>query len=352
MRREALTYLACPNCRAELTLSSVDEEAADGHVLQGTLTCAARACTFRVRRGVPVLVPGDVEAVKSETAARFAEEWTRWTELHPFYEKQFLAWVAPVSREDFAGRVVFEGGCGKGRHTDLVARFGAKAVVSVDLGESAFVAFENTRQHTNAHVVLGDLTRPPVRPLFDLAFSVGVLHHLPDPEAGARSIASVVRDGGRMVVWVYGQENNEWITRFVDPVRKAITSRIPYRALRTLSALPAAGIWAAIKLFYQPGPDGKGPKGLPYAEYFSSLHAFPYRELELIVFDQLVTPVAFYLSREEVEAWFQGPGFEDVALRWHNQMSWTATATVRSGALATSVKTEAGTRSAPPPAAG
>jgi SAM-dependent methyltransferase len=221
-----------------------------------------------------------------------------------------------------------------------------------DLGESAFVAFENTRQHPNAHVVLGDLTRPPVQPVFDLAFSVGVLHHLPEPEAGARSIASVVRDGGRMVVWVYGQENNEWITRFVDPVRKAITSRIPYRALRTLSSVPAAAIWAAIKLFYQPGPDGKGPKGLPYGEYFSSLHAFPYRELELIVFDQLVTPVAYYLSREQVEAWFRGPRFEDVALRWHNQMSWTATATVRSNAAVAAVRTEAGTKSAPPRTAG
>jgi SAM-dependent methyltransferase len=331
MKREALTYLACPNCGTELTLASVEtEDASDAHVLEGSLTCAARTCSFRIRQGVPVLVPGTVDAVKSQTAARFAEEWTRWTELYPFYEKQFLAWVAPVTREDFAGRVVFEGGCGKGRHTDLVARFGAKAIVSVDLGESAFVAFQNTRHLPNAHVVLGDLTRPPVQPVFDLAFSVGVLHHLPHPEVGAHSIASVVRDGGRLVVWVYGQENNEWITRFVDPVREAITSRIPYQALRALSAIPASAIWAAIKLFYQPGPDGKGPKRLPYGEYFSSLHAFPYREIELIVFDQLVTPVAFYLSKAAVQAWFDGPGFEDVALRWHNQMSWTATATVRS----------------------
>ena len=59
------------------------------------------------------------------------------------------------------------------------------------------------------------------------------------------------------------------------------------------------------------------------------MRAFPYDELELIVFDQLVTPVAYYLSRAEVEAWFAGDSFTDVALRWHNQMSWTATATVK-----------------------
>jgi SAM-dependent methyltransferase len=275
MRREALTYLACPNCGTELTITSVDEDAPDGHVIEGALTCVTGTCTFRVRRGVPVLVPGHVEAVKSETAARFAEEWTRWTELHPFYEKQFLGWVAPVTREDFAGRVVFEGGCGKGRHTDLVARFGAKAVVSVDLGESAFVAFENTRQHPNAHVVLGDLTRPPVRPVFDLAFSVGVLHHLPHPEAGARSIASVVRDGGRMVVWVYGQENNEWITRFVDPIRKAITSRIPYRALRTLSAVRPRASGQPSSCFIDRAPTERDRRTSPMVSTFRPCARFP-----------------------------------------------------------------------------
>jgi SAM-dependent methyltransferase len=329
MRREALAYLACPDCGSELVLASVTAEA-EAHVMQGALLCDGCASQFPIKKGVPILVRGFVDAVKTETAARFAEEWTRWTDLRAYYEKQFLGWVGPVTRDDFAGRVVFEGGCGKGRHTDLVARFGAKDVVSMDLGESVFVAFENTRQLPNAHVVLGDLTHPPVRPVFDLAFSVGVLHHMPKPEVGARSVASVVRDGGRLVYWVYGLENNEWITRFVDPIRRTITAKIPYRALRALSALPAAAMWAAIKLFYRPGPDGKGPRHLPYGEYFASMRSFPFDELELIVFDQLVTPVAFYLSKAEVESWFADAAFSDVRVRWHNQMSWTATATVSS----------------------
>jgi SAM-dependent methyltransferase len=327
MRREALAYLACPNCASALALGRVISEE-EGHVMRGELACHQGTCRFPITDGVPILIPGNVDAVKTETAARFSEQWTRWTDLRDYYERQFLGWVAPTTREDFAGRIVFEGGCGKGRHTDLVARFGAKDLVSVDLGESVFVAFQNTRRLPNAHVVLGDLMRLPVRPVFDLAFSVGVLHHLPDPAAAAASVASVVRDGGRICYWVYGLENNEWITRFVDPIRKAMTSKIPYRPLRALSAIPAAVIWAAIRTLYRPGPDGKGPRRLPYGEYLASMRGFPFDELQLIVFDQLVTPVAFYLSKAEVEAWFGGGGFQDVQLRWHNQMSWTATATV------------------------
>ena len=334
MRRDALAYLCCPNCGAGLALASIAAEE-DGHVMEGELACAGGAgCRFGVRGGVPALLPGNVDAVKTETAARFAEEWTRWTALREEYERQFLAWVAPVAREDFAGRVVFEGGCGKGRHTAIVGRFGAKAIVAVDLGESAHVAFRNTRALPNAHVVKADLTRPPVRPVFDLAFSVGVVHHLPDPAAGVAAVTSVVRDGGRVVLWVYGRENNEWITRYVDPIRKTVTSKLPYGPLKTACAVPTAAMWAAIKLLYRRGPDGKGPRRLPYGEYFASLRDFPFDELLLIVFDQLVTPVAHYLPRDEVERWFQSASFRDVALRWHNQNSWTATATVVRGAAA------------------
>ena len=327
MRREALNYLACPFCLSPVALAAVKREE-DGHVMEGELACEPCARRFRIDRGVPVLLRADVDPVKTETAARFAEEWTRWNDLRDYYERQFLGWVAPVSRADFAGRTVFEGGCGKGRHTDLVARFGAKDVVAVDLGESAYVAFENTKNLPNVHVVVGDLLHPPVRPVFDLAFSVGVLHHLPDPAAGAAAVASVVRDGGTFVCWVYGLENNEWITRYVDPIRKAFTAKIPYGALRPLSTIPAAAIWAAIKLFYKPGPSGQGPSFLPYGQYFSSMYDFPFDELLSIVFDQLVTPVAFYLSKAEVEAWFSRDGFRDVKVRWHNQMSWNVTAGV------------------------
>jgi SAM-dependent methyltransferase len=327
MRLEALAYLACPNCGASLSLVSLGQ-LEDGHVLEGELVCHSAKCRFPVTRGVPVLVPAKADRLRDETAARFSEEWTRWTELRDYYERQFLAWIEPVTREDFAGQIVFEGGCGKGRHTDLAARFGAKAVVSVDLGESAFVAFRNTRQLANAHVVIGDLMSPPVLPVFDLAFSIGVIHHMPDPAAGAARVASVVREGGRLVYWVYGRENNEWITRFVDPIRKAITSKIPYRVLQPLSALPAAALWAAIRLLYRGRHAGSPPKRLPYASYLHSMRDFPFDELHIIVFDQLVTPVAFYLPKSEVEAWFTGPGFAEVQLRWHNQMSWTATARV------------------------
>jgi SAM-dependent methyltransferase len=326
MRREALNYLACPNCGGELTLrGDVREE--NQHVMAGTLACVQCQTQFSIRDGVPVLLPASLETVKLETASRFAEEWTRWKDLRGYYEEEFFAWVAPVTGEDFKGKTVFEGGCGKGRHTAIVASHGARAIVSLDLGESAFVAFAHTRDLPNAHVVLGDLLHPPVRPVFDMAFSVGVLHHLPDPAAGFASLASRVRNGGRVVFWVYGYEGNEWITRYINPIRKAVTSRLPAGLLRVLCLAPSAFLWAVIKLFYRPRANGKGPKHLPYGDYFAAMHSYPFDEIHANVFDQLVTPVAFYLKEEEVRPWLS-TGLQDTLLRSHRGYSWTGLATV------------------------
>lgn len=328
MRKEALNFLMCPQCQGALVLGGNAPPAeADGHLMAGELSCEKCAAKFNIRNGVPILLPANLSNIKLETASRFAEEWTRWSELRDYYEKEFFDWVAPLTSADFRDQFVFEGGCGKGRHTAIVAGLGAKAIVSLDLGESAFVAFAHTRKFPSAHVIIGDLLNPPVRQVFDLAFSVGVLHHLPDPAAGFRSLASRVRDGGRVAFWVYGQEGNEWITRYVDPVRKALTSRLPAWFLRLLCIPPAFFLWAVIKLFYRPDAQGKGPAKLPYGDYFAAQYRYPFDEIHANVFDQLVTPVAYYLRGDEVKPWLTS-GFRDAMLRSHRGYSWTGLATV------------------------
>jgi hypothetical protein len=82
-----------------------------------------------------------------------------------------------------------------------------------------------------------------------------------------------------------------------------------------------------IKLFYRPGPDGKGPQRLPYGDYFAALHNYPFDEIHANVFDQLVTPVAHYLRQEEVRPWLAS-GFRDPQIRSHRGYSWTGLATV------------------------
>lgn len=331
MKKRLLQYLACPDCGSDLTLDRTEREDRDGEVLEGSIRCAQCHRLFPIRRGVPRLIPAGVERLSIEVAASFGWEWNEFDELRPHYHEQFLDWVQPLRPDDFADKLVLEGGCGKGRHSALVAGYGAREVFAVDLGSAVEAAFQNTRHLRAVHVIQGDITQLPLKPCADLAFSVGVLHHLPDPERGFRALSAAVRPGGRVTVWVYGAEGNEWIVDYVDPVRTHVTAHLPRRMLYEAARPLGWALAGAAKGVYRPLARGAGKalhSKLFYADYLTYIARFPVREIHSIVFDHLVTPVAHYLSQKELAAWFDDARFRDVAISRHNANSWRGTATI------------------------
>ena len=323
MKEKLLSYLVCPSCNDSLELSV--ERTEQQEIMEGALRCRACAASYPITRGIPRFAElAEVETEKQATAANFGWQWQHFTDHDAHYAEQFLGWIAPVTPEFFRGKVVLEGGCGKGRHTQLAARWGAQDVVGIDLSGAVETAFAATRSLPNAHVVQADIYRLPLARKFDYAFSVGVLHHLPDPRGGFMSLASKVKPGGYLSAWVYGAENNEWLTRWLNPVRERVTSRIDPRVLLQLSKLPAACMYLATKLVYGPlNRNGSSfAQHLFYNDYLSAIATFGWREQHLIVFDHLVAPTAFYIARAEFEEWWRELGARDVTISWHNKNSW------------------------------
>jgi hypothetical protein len=113
-------------------------------------------------------------------------------------------------------------------------------------------------------------------------------------------------------------------------VREKLTSRIDQRALLQLSKLPAACLYLATKLVYGPlNRNGSSfAKHLFYNDYLSALSKFGWREQHTIVFDHLVAPTAFYISREEFETWWRDLNACDVVIGWHNKNSWRGTGVI------------------------
>jgi SAM-dependent methyltransferase len=323
MKPRLLDFLACPDCGGDLKL--VRERSEAGEILDGELRCSGCGRELPIVRGVPRLLPLGLEALAAEVADGFGWEWNRFDELRPEYEQQFLDWVSPLEPADFVDKRVLEGGCGKGRHTRLVASFGARDVFAVDLGSAVEAAFRNAGREEAVHVIQGDLAHLPLKPVADLAFSVGVLHHMPDPESGFRALVDHLAPGGRIAVWVYGREGNEWIVHLVDPVRTRVTAKLPrgllYQATRPLGWL-VAGVSKGYGALAERAPALH--RRLAYREYLTYIARLPAREIHTIVFDQLVTPVAHYLTREEVEEWLRDPRLAGVVVERHNGNSWRA----------------------------
>ena len=59
-----------------------------------------------------------------------------------------------------------------------------------------------------------------------------------------------------------------------------------------------------------------------YNEYLNHLGSFGWREQHNIVFDHLVAPTAFYISKDDFAGWWDEIGAKDVSIIWHNENSW------------------------------
>jgi hypothetical protein len=146
----------------------------------------------------------------------------------------------------------------------------------------------------------------------DVAFSIGVVHHIEFPERALEAMVRATKPGGEVAIWVYGKEGNGWFLWLLNPLRRALFSRLPIRWVHALSWLPTAVLWVALRA------------GLNRLEYFRLIRTFAFPHLRSIVFDQMLPKIANYWTRDEVAALMATAGLEDIEVAPVNQMSWAA----------------------------
>jgi SAM-dependent methyltransferase len=320
-----LEFLACPRCAGALT--SKPERSEGAEVLEGTLGCAACGASFPIRGGIPRILPDALSARERATSRAFGVQWEMLSELSGVFRAEFQSYLDPLPASELQGLAVLDAGCGMGKFSFAAVEAGAHAVVAVDLSDAVEVAYANLRVLPNAHVVQGSIAQLPFRAgAFDFAFSIGVLHHTPDPEKSFQQLVPLLRPGGRLFVWLYAFEGNEFFVRWLDPLRAAVFSRLPSwlnRAVATAVALP---LWAVIRLVYVPLGRRAGALRLPYAEYFLYFSRLGLRTFWGTVYDKLVPPISFYLTRDEVRRWLADAGLTELLLRHRNGNSWSCLA--------------------------
>jgi SAM-dependent methyltransferase/uncharacterized protein YbaR (Trm112 family) len=320
MRETLCRHLCCPECRAELDLRC-DEQDGD-EILTGSLTCTGCGRAHPIERGIPRFVDAHLTGRLGQTARNFGTSWKIWREIDDErYSAQMLRWLPALRPEDYRDKTLLDAGCGKGRHLRVTAAFGAREVIGFDLSESVDVAWANTRDLPNVHVIQADLHRLPLKGGFDLAYSIGVLHHTPDPPKSFAAMLDQVRPGGTAACWVYGRENNGWIVWLVNPVRLLVTRHLPACVLRGAARVLAAMLYLLIYGLYVPA-NAVGIR-LFYRDYMFNLRDLGFAETRHIVYDHLVAPTAYYLPRGEVQRWLDVAGLIRKSITWVNRNSWS-----------------------------
>jgi SAM-dependent methyltransferase len=221
------------------------------------------------------------------------------------WQSNFEAYMTPMTKEFFRGKLVLDAGCGMGRHMFHAAEGGAR-VVGVDFSRAVEAAHENTKHVERTAVVQADVMRLPFRPgTFDFVYCLGVLHHLPQPLEALRGLVDVLKDRGECRIYVYHQiaRAPRWkhaLFRLASLCRR-VSTRLPHVVLLAACWPLSVAIWVGCvvpyRLVSRCAPNASWTGSWLFRQYA------PYSFMVLVndQFDRFSAPIERRYTRDEVE---------------------------------------------------
>ena len=188
-------------------------------------------------------------SIDKATVEGFGYEWTKFdqsqadpAELEELFSRYFAVFPWDALPPDPVGVDV---GCGSGRWAVLAERR-SRTVIGIDASPDALkVAAEHSPKCPLVLASAGAL--PIARESVDFGYSLGVLHHIPDPLAGLTDAVTALRPGAPFLVYLYYAFDNRpaWFRRVwqaSDLIRRGI-SRSPLRVRYALSQVIALTVY-------------------------------------------------------------------------------------------------------------
>ena len=323
MKPRLLEWLVCPECAHVLrqTVSKADGD----DTIEGVLTCECGR-TYPVMDGIPrftddAQLPADIR----RTQHSFGYQWTRFSQMVIDFRENFLDYIRPIDESFFPGKRGLDVGCGFGRHIYNAAMFGAE-MVGVDISAAIDSTRLNVRHLPNVHLVQANLYKLPFRPgTFDFAYSIGVLHHLPEPERGFQSVVAVVKPRGTVFIWVYSKSRR--FLNFQLETARRFTTHLPMRAQTGVTLVAAAIDWG---LFIAPygvlsRVPGLGRLLSKVAPARIKLYSnYPFQVAWADWFDRLAAPIRFYYNEADLNGWLSRAHLERTKISPTGLFGWRA----------------------------
>jgi SAM-dependent methyltransferase len=144
---------------------------------------------------------------------------------------------ACIDALDVAGKQVLEIGLGEGADAERLIRRGARwsgvdlTAESVDRVRTRLTLRDLPHEDLRQGSVLG---LPFADGSFDMVFSHGVLHHVPDIEQAQREIRRVLRPGGELVIMLYARWSLNYLVSIALIRRAVLLAAFPLARARIL----------------------------------------------------------------------------------------------------------------------
>ena len=154
-----------------------------------------------------------------EDAEQFRKKWGPLTCDPKFAGIQL--WPEGRPRQDLR---ILCAGCGSSQAALIALNNPDCAVLGIDLSETSLAHSNRLRdRHSLTNLELRQMSLLDIGQLnrsFDLILCTGVLHHLPNPDAGLKALADVLDPSGSMAIMLYGKTGRAGVYLVQDILRR------------------------------------------------------------------------------------------------------------------------------------
>jgi ubiquinone/menaquinone biosynthesis C-methylase UbiE len=282
----------------------------DGEIIvSGTLKSSL--ASFPIINSIPRFVKND------GYCDNFSFQWKHWKRLQfqdnnigsamEKHTKKMFKSLTKLSSKKIKDKIVLDIGCGAGRFSDVALHLGAK-VIALDFSFSIDIAKDNFLNNRKKILFIqADAYNMPFRNnSVDYAFSIGVLHHTPNPILGVKEAYRVLRKRGEFSISVYADKSfytfiNVRIWNYIFKTLKPILSFYPpllYSYIFGFMAHFLAKIWI--------------PLSYPLRVFFPTAILQDYRWSILDTFDALTTNYQSGHTPDQIKNWFKEAKFHKI----------------------------------------
>ncbi|MFN6943737.1 MAG: class I SAM-dependent methyltransferase [Cytophagaceae bacterium] len=264
-----------------------------------------------------------------KTVESFGDEWA----IFSSFEEKEIKRIGDQYFDIIDDRIIDENsyvldvGCGTGRWTRYISdKVGF--VEAIDPSSAVVQASHMLKDKKNVRITQAEVDHIPFEDgSFDLVFSLGVLHHIPDTKAGIKKCVEKVKPGGRFMVYLYYNLDNRSVffkgIFYFSNIIRFVVSSLPKTIKRAFSDL------LAILLY------------LPFISLAKFLNKFSltrgivkfiplsyYRDKSFTVIrndslDRFGTPIEHRFSKKQIELMLKEAGLTDIRFS-DNEPYWHA----------------------------
>ena len=261
---------------------------------------------------------GNRENIDRATVRDFGAEWQRFDQSGVSEDemaRMFGEYFAPFPWDRLPPNAQgFDAGCGSGRWAPLVAKR-VGHLHCIDAAPAA-LAVARVRLAALSNVTIHEASldaMPLADGSMDFGYSLGVLHHLPDPAAGLAACVAKLKPGAPMLVYLYYAFDNRpaWfrlLWHASDLLRRAV-SRAPFWLKSVLAETFAA-------LIYFPLACGAAlceRLGANVSNWpLSAYRRRSYYSMRTDALDRFGTRLEHRMTKAEITAMMEGCGLADI----------------------------------------